>query len=130
MDLYEGMRQQLKEKFNDPTTSYSHNLQILTSSLFTWMRTEEVFEATSHAVRRSSRIKKLCGIFRLPDKKRGKKLSEEIKRKIKDFYEEDDISRICPGKKDFKSMKYKDGSRNQHQKRFLQGNLKEIYQKC
>ena len=128
LKLYEDMMKQLKEKFKEPTTSYAHKLQILTLSPFTQKRTMEEFGATHHMIKRSRRLKDFCGILGLPDKKKGKKLSEEMK-KIRDFYEQDDVSRMCPRKRDYKSVCPKDGSKIQHQKRLLLSNFKKLYQK-
>jgi hypothetical protein len=128
--LYEGMMNELKKKFNEPTTSYAHKLQILTLSPFSKLRTQEEFGATNHMVTRSRKIKAYCGILGLPDKRKGSKtLSEEIKVKISDFYQDDEVSRICPGKKDYKSTRAVDGTKSHQQKRLLLGNLKELYQK-
>ena len=44
------------------------------------------------------------------------------------FYQEDEYSRILPGKKDFKSVKGPDGKRQHVQKRLLLLNLNELYQ--
>ena len=99
LPLYENMMKQLKAKFNEPSTSYAHKLQILTLSPFTVERTKNEFGATNHMVKKSRRLKELCGILGLPDRKKGKPLSEEIKAKIEEFYEQDEVGRICPGKK-------------------------------
>jgi hypothetical protein len=42
------------------------------------------------------------------------------------FYNNDEYSRLCPGKKDFVTVKI-DGQRVQKQKRLLLANLKELY---
>lgn len=127
--LYENLMKQLKAKFHEPSTTYAQKLQILTLSPFTIKRTENEFSATNHMVRRSRRLKELCGIMGLPDRKKGKALSEETKTKIEEFYEQDEVGRICPGKKDYKSVCMTYGTKVQHQRRLLLGNLKELYQK-
>lgn len=129
LTLYENMMKQLKDKFNEPSTSYAQKLQILTLSPFTADRTKTEFGASSHMVKRSRRLKQLHGILALPDRKKGKILSQETKAKIEEFYEQDEISRICPGKKDYKSVLSLDGAKIQHQRRLLLGNLRELYQK-
>ena len=47
--------------------------------------------------------------------------------KVKEFFERDDVSRLCPGKKDCVSVKLEDGRKEKVQKRLLFSNLKEIY---
>ena len=49
---------------------------------------------------------------------KGKVISEELKTTVKTFYESDEISRLCPGKKDF-----------QVQKHLILCNLKEAFLK-
>ena len=78
-------------------------------------------------VTRSRQIKKYCGVMGMPDKNKGKRLTENIKIKIKDFYLQGENSKLCPGKKDYKNVTSKD-SKTQHQKRLLLGDLKELYQ--
>jgi hypothetical protein len=119
LPLYENMMKQLKAKFNEPSTSYAHKLQILTLSPFTVERTKNEFGATNHMVKKSRRLKELCGILGLPDRKKGKPLSEETKAKIEEFYEQDEVGRICPGKKDCKSVRSIDGTKVQHQRCLL-----------
>ena len=48
--------------------------------------------------------------------------------KVKEFFERDGVSRLCPGKKDCVSVKLEDGRKEKVQKRLLLSNLKEIYQ--
>ena len=60
-------------------------------------------------------------------KKRSDALIAEEVQKIQDFYRRDDISRMCPGRKDFVSVKT-DRGREHIQKRVLICNLKEVHQ--
>ena len=123
--MNEAMMRELAAKFNEPT--YAHKLQILTLSPYTIELTKEKFGTTNHMVTRARQIKKYCGIMGMPDKKKGKRLREDVKMKIQDFYLQDDNSRLCPGEKDYKSVSSKDG-KTHHQKRLLLGNLKELYE--
>lgn len=49
---------------------------------------------------------------------------KQIKEKITSFFESDENSRLCPGKKDFISR-----SKIKRQKRYLNDNLKNLYKK-
>lgn len=61
-------------------------------------------------------------------KKRGKKVSPEIEKRVIDYYFNDEISRLLPGKKDYVSVKPADGGPREHkQKRLLLRNIKELY---
>ena len=58
----------------------------------------------------------------------SREAEEETKVKVKEFFERDDVSRLCPGKKDCVSVKLKDRRKEKVQKRLLLSNLKEIYE--
>ena len=58
---------------------------------------------------------------------RSDALSEEQLKSVENFYNRDDISRICPGKKDFISVKTP-GGRELKQKRLLLLNVKGVYE--
>ena len=66
------------------------------------------------------------GILGEPDMKKGKILSDVVKAKILEFYESDEYSLMCPGQKEFVSVK-EGGERKQKQKRLLLVNLKELH---
>ena len=57
----------------------------------------------------------------------SREAEEETKVKIKEFFERDDVSLLCRGKKDCVSVKLEDRRKEKVQKRLL-SNLKEIYQ--
>ena len=59
--------------------------------------------------------------------KTGKKLDDTTVTKVIEFYKNDKYSRICPGKKDYVSVKLSSGVRQHEQKRLLLVNLKELY---
>ena len=58
----------------------------------------------------------------------SREAEEEAKVKVKEFFVRDDVSRLCPGKKDCVSVKLKDRRKEKVQKRLLLSNLKEIYE--
>ncbi|XP_071944232.1 uncharacterized protein [Antedon mediterranea] len=90
-------------------------------------RTMHEFGATNYMVKKSREVKKKKGILGVCDKSQGKSLSEELKESVVRFYENDDNSRICPGKKDKVSVRGKDGEKIEHQKRLVLLNLKELH---
>ena len=59
---------------------------------------------------------------------KGKKLSEEVKQKVIEFYQDDSNSRILPGAKDFISVNTTEGKIHK-QKRLVLCNLSELYEK-
>ena len=60
---------------------------------------------------------------------KGKVITKEAKLFIVNFFEDDNISRQCPGKKDCVSVRDQDGVKQLKQKRLVLGNPKEIFQK-
>ena len=99
-------------------------------SPFTITKTMNFFGASRYLVDKSRKSKELFGILPvIPTYHKGKMLTNVVKNKVISFYEDDDISRLCPGKNDFLSIKNENGVREHKQKRLLLGNLKELYTK-
>ena len=126
LKLYRQVFDELKEKFRN-SDSYAERVQILTLSPFTIERTMQEFKATNYMVKKSRAVRKEKGILGACDKNRGKPLSEELKGSVVSFYEMDENSRVCPGKKDKVSIRGKDGEKIEHQKRLVLSNLKELH---
>ena len=59
--------------------------------------------------------------------KRGKKLDDTTVTKVPECYENDEYCRICPGKKDYVSVKLSSGVKQHEQKKLLLMNLKDMY---
>lgn len=57
-----------------------------------------------------------------PEQKKGTCLADNIGKQVVDFCQEDEVSRLYPGKKEFVSEKI-DGIKQQKQKQILLGNL-------
>jgi hypothetical protein len=117
---------ELKEKCK--TASRREKIRLLTLVPASW-NIEQVateFNVTQYMVKLSRELYKESGILGDPAKKHGKTLSEETFNAVKLFYEEDEFSRMCPGKKDFVSVKSESG-RIHKQKRLLLTNIKEMH---
>lgn len=117
----------LTEEYN-VTSSYDKKMQILTLSPLSIHNTMKLFNTSRYMVDKSRRLRKEYGI--LPEIKKiskGKVITREIIAKVEEFYQSDDVSRICPGKSDFLSIRDIAGNKIHMQKRLLLGNLKELY---
>jgi hypothetical protein len=77
-------------------------------------------------VRRAKELVRQKGILSRPDMCHGHPLSSETSELVHSFYENDDVSRMMPGKKDFVSVRGEAG-RTHIQKRLVLTNLKEVY---
>ena len=82
---------------------------------------------TKHLVQSANDLKRAHGILADPPSKRGRPLADEIVDAVRKFYEDDEFSRNCPGRKDKVSIKLPDGSKVEKQKRLLLANLKELH---
>ena len=128
LEAFEKVLGELVEKYNAPTTSYALKLQILTLSPYDVKKTVDKFGATAYMVKKARNLKEVHGVLATPDMKRpGASMSDAQKEAVRMFYERDDISRQCPGQKDFISVRDKDGTRHV-QKRLILANLREIYE--
>ncbi len=78
-------------------------LQILTVLPKSWSvkQIEDEFSVSNYMARKSKMLVKEHGVLSLPNPKRGPELSSETVHAVSAFYEDDDISRVMPGKKDF-----------------------------
>lgn len=118
---------ELKEKLQN-TTSTQKRLQILTLVPDTWSieKTTTEFGVSSYMAKKSRALKREVGILGEAKAKKGKGLSQETVDKVHAFYNDDEYSRMCPGQKEFVSVK-EAGERVQRQKRLLLLNLKELF---
>lgn len=111
------------------TDNYDKKLQILGISPYSIRNTAKLFNATEYMVRKSVKLKKQFGIIpAVPHMSKGKVISKETQELITAFYQTDEISRLCPGKKDCVSVRnLSTGSKELIQKRLILMNLKEVF---
>ena len=75
-------------------------------------------------------LKKDHGILpEVPKMSKGKIITKDMEQKVKDFFEDDSISRQMPGKKDCISVRDSEGKKVNMQKRLVLSNLKEVFAK-
>lgn len=77
-------------------------------------------------VKKARKLKMESGILAMPANRKGKKLNDEVKQNVLNFFEDDEFSRLCPGKKDCVAVRI-NGEKIHKQKRLLLCNLKEMY---
>jgi hypothetical protein len=119
---------QLKEVFDDPSTSQSKKIQILTLVPKNWnlRKAESLFDASYRQALTAKKLVTEQGILAVPNPRPGKRLSENTVKLVLDFYNRDDVSRVYPGKRDVVTIKI-NGEKTIFQKRLILANLKEIY---
>lgn len=86
-----------------------------------------MFGASERSVRIAKKLVSEQGILALPAPRKGKPLDSDVEKLVKQFYQQDDNSRLLAGMKDFVSIRKSDGSREHVQKRLVLCNLKELY---
>lgn len=114
----------IKERLETPVT-YRERIQLLTLAPTSWSRKKvaEEFNVSEYAVRTARELLKEKGVIALPGPRIGKLLEQGTVNLIKNFYQNNEFSRIMPGKKDKVSI-----SKNVYeQKRLLLCNLNELY---
>lgn len=120
--------EELINAFNE-TDSYERKIKILSISPYSHRKTMNLFRATDYMVRKSREMKKKFGIIpEIPHVSKGKIITREVKKLVQDFFQQDEISRMCPGKKDYLRIRNIDsGKKEAIQKRLILMNLKEAY---
>ena len=78
------------------------------------------------SVRKAASLKKEHGILPKVSRKKGHQLDDDVLNFVKQFYEDDEYSRMCPEAKEYKSMTT-DGVKRKKLKRLLLVNIKELY---
>ena len=122
------LMRQVKEKL-DKCHTREERIQLLTLIPEHWSRERAVsfFNVTEYMVRTARNVKKEKGILGIPDSIHRHGLSDELLARVKSFYEEDQISQMCAGKKDFVNIKSSHGTKKHHQKRLIFCNIREVY---
>ena len=124
---FDKMIEELKDKCAISTKK--EKIQILTLAPSSWSieNTADQFNVSQYMVRKAKELKKSDGILSVPlPSKGGRTLSENHIAAVQRFYEDDQYSRMCPGKKEFVSV-YIDGKKEHKQKRLLLINLNELH---
>ena len=123
-----SLMENLKEKISS-LSDKSQKPQYLTLIPETWSReyAGKYFDVFVISIRQAREMKKKCGILSQPTKETRIGLSEALCEKVVSFYYNDDVSGLCPGKKDSVRVKNTNGEKVKKQKRFPLGNLKEIF---
>eukprot|EP00112_Aurelia_sp_Birch-Aquarium-sp1_P011990 Seg2516.6 transcript_id=Seg2516.6/GoldUCD/mRNA.D3Y31 product="hypothetical protein" protein_id=Seg2516.6/GoldUCD/D3Y31 len=93
--LTEAMREKL------PNSDYRHKIQLLTLTpeSFSIKYASNYFQVSEYLIRRARELKRQQGINALPEQKTGKILLEDSLAQVSSFFEDDEYSRLLPGKK-------------------------------
>lgn len=128
-DAFDEMINQLKDKFNSPTTERNDQLRILSVLPKSWTlkKIAEEFNAPIYMIRQVKELVSDQGILCTASARSGHGISEADKQTVKDFFfDNDEISRPMPGSNDYVSV-FRNGQKEHIQKRLLMMSLKEAF---
>jgi hypothetical protein len=96
---YDHLLEELKKKLC-VSSRLEFKLPILTLPPASWSikKASVEFGVSERMIKKARKLKMEEGILAIAGKKRGKKLSNEVKQKVLQFFEDDEFSRMCPGK--------------------------------
>ncbi len=123
VELSENIKKQIE---NAKTVQEKISLTMLAPESWTKAQIKDTFGVSERIIKYAREYLKQQKISAEPRQKKGKTLEEDTVQKVKALYEDDEVSRICPGIQDYVSVKI-NGTRVQKQKRLLLANLKEVY---
>ena len=85
---------------------------------WTQQKIASFFKVKLCSVRKAASLKKEQGIWPKLPRKKGHQLDDDVINLVKQFYEDDEYSRMCPGAKEYKSVTI-DGVKRKNQKGLL-----------
>lgn len=122
------MLTQLKDKFKE-TKDSNERYRILTTLPKSWStyRIMQEFDVSQYMANQVKVLQQQEGIMSVPKKRISRaSLGEETLMRVRNFYNSDDISRVCPGKRDYLISNNEEG-RIYIQRRLVLCNLQEAY---
>lgn len=125
-----GIVEKLKDKF-EKTSDRNMRMKILSLLPEEWSvrAIKKIFvDASYYMIQQSKKLVKKNGILCDTTKKPGTKIPENILTQVKEFYCSDEISRPCPGMRDFVKLYDNTGEKCKIQRRLVLMNLREAYQ--
>ena len=104
-NLFDNMMVLLTNKIAE-STSTSKKVQLATLAPTDWSikKVSETLHVTNYVARTARKLTLEKGILTMPNPKLGKALPDVTVQLVKTFYEDDEHSRIMPGKKDYVSI--------------------------
>lgn len=119
----------LKEKYSSLSELDPLRVRILTIAPSSWSinKIASEFNTSKYFARMSKNLKSMGGVLAETTSKTGKKLPENTISVVHEFYNNDQYSRMMPGRKDCVSVNL-DGKRTSMQKRLLLFDLRELYE--
>ena len=109
----------MKEKIKD--ADYKRKIQILILTPDSWSReaAAEFFNVSEYAIQTARYLRRERGILAIPDARKSRTITDDTKAGVLNFYQDDEYTRVMPGKKDSISI----GQKVHRQKRLILCNV-------
>lgn len=118
----------LREKISKAETPKEKiKLLTLTPESYTIEKTTKEFNVTTFMVKQARKLKEERGILAEPADKKGRCLAQTTIDRVREFFESDEFSRMCPGIKECVAIRNEKGEKVSKQKRLLLTNIREMY---
>ncbi|XP_044597311.1 uncharacterized protein LOC123273896 [Cotesia glomerata] len=103
---FRSLIKMLYDKFNDKETDKSLKIQILTLLPVKWSerRICETMNTSRHLSIVAKNLVEETGLLSTPESKLGRTITDQVKLKVENFYNDDEYSAQMPGMKDFVSI--------------------------
>ena len=123
---YKQLLENIKEKISIVPKRKQIPILTLAPDSWTQQKIASYFNVKLYSVRKAASMKKEQGILPKVPRKKWHRLDDDVLNLVKQFYEDDEYSRMCPGAKEYKSVTT-DGVKRKKQNRLLLVNIKELY---
>jgi hypothetical protein len=126
--LFDEFMDQLKAKFNQVDKKYL-KIQLLTTvpKSMSISEIQNEFGTTQHMVRTAKDLQSKYGAISLPEPRIGKQIPNDLKQSVINYYNDDEVSRILPGKNDCVTVRIEQ-QKMKVQKRLMMCTLKECFE--
>lgn len=122
---------QLREKFDEENTDRNMKMKILSVLPKEWsagnVQREFGEDLSVRMIYNAKNLVRDHGILSDTTEKIGKRIDENIVKRVKEFYRSDNISRSCPGKREYVIKYAETGEKVKVQRRLILMNLHEAY---
>lgn len=119
----------IKEKFTE-AAKYSEKIQLLTIGASAQLSVDQIaktFSTTKYLAQMAIQQYQNHGILSRPNPKTLERIPEAHIQTAKEFYLNDEVSKMLPGRKDYVTLKQPNGEKIQQQKRLLLFNLRTVH---
>ena len=91
----------MSEKINISSKLEEVQILAITPEIWSIRKTCQEFEVSEHLFRKDRKLSCEKGILAKPDAKKGQQIRQNVKDKVLEFYQLDEFTKLCPGKKCF-----------------------------